>query len=179
MCRFWCDYYFFLFFIIIIYPRIWAWLESKGLAAKKGLLRFLLQSVAVSSAAWLGAAGLVAYYFDIITPLSVLANIFVIPLITFIVVLGFGLLLCGLFLPFLSPAVAFCLKVVLNFLALGIYAFSRFRGMIIVTERIGIREVCLYYFILIVIFIVHETLKDGLGGRLTKIFNYAKVSTSH
>ncbi|MCC6758708.1 MAG: ComEC family competence protein [Candidatus Omnitrophica bacterium] len=74
------------------------------------VLKFICESFAVSLAATLGVAGLIAYYFQIVTPVSLVANIFVVPLSTLALILGIGLLACG----FISPLFAICIQFVLN-----------------------------------------------------------------
>ncbi len=55
----------------------------------------------VSLAAWIAVMPLIAYYFHIVTPLTVLLNIIVFPLVWFILVGGFIVLIIGLAFPVL------------------------------------------------------------------------------
>ncbi len=55
-------------------------------------LRFLAESCLVSFSAWLGTAGLIAVYFRMISPITVLANLFIVPLASLITLSGFSLL---------------------------------------------------------------------------------------
>ena len=49
-----------------------------------------------------GTMGIIVYNFHIIAPVTVLANIVIVPLATLITLCGFSLVLCGLFCPFLA-----------------------------------------------------------------------------
>jgi competence protein ComEC len=64
--------------------------------------RFVTTSLATSLAAWLGSAPIVAYYFHLFTPVSLLANLIVIPLSSLALMSGLGSLLCGDWLPALT-----------------------------------------------------------------------------
>jgi len=74
------------------------------------VLKFLFESFAVSLAATLGVAGLIAYYFHMVTPISLVANIFVVPLSTLALILGIGMLVLDWF----APLFAICVRLVLN-----------------------------------------------------------------
>lgn len=90
--------------IVYLYPRIKSYLRIEFLRIK--YLRFLLEGCLVSFSAWLGTMGFIAYYFKIFSPVTVLANIFIVPLATLITLCGFSLILMSLiFLP-LAPVFA-------------------------------------------------------------------------
>jgi len=56
-------------------------------------------SVAVSVAAFLGSLPLVAYYFNLLTPISLAANLVVVPLSTLALICNLGSLICGAWAP--------------------------------------------------------------------------------
>lgn len=56
---------------------------------------YLIKSLCVSISAWLGVAPLIAHYFNIVTPITILANLIVIPLMFIIISIGFCLLAIG------------------------------------------------------------------------------------
>jgi ComEC/Rec2-related protein len=62
-------------------------------------LRWLVASFATSLAAWLGSLPLTAYYFHLFNPVSLLANLAVVPLSGLALMCGMGSLLCGDWLP--------------------------------------------------------------------------------
>ncbi|MBC8001753.1 MAG: ComEC/Rec2 family competence protein, partial [Opitutaceae bacterium] len=67
-----------------------------------GPIRALSTGLLTSVASWLGSIMLTAYYFNLITPVSLLANIVVVPLSSAALMCNLGSLLCGAWLPFAS-----------------------------------------------------------------------------
>jgi competence protein ComEC len=65
-------------------------------------LRWVLSTVSVSLAAWLGSWPLTAYYFQLFSPVTLLANVLVVPISGFALAASIGSLLVGAWLPFLS-----------------------------------------------------------------------------
>ncbi len=91
--------------ILILYPYC-----QKPFAFLPGFLRV---SMAVSLAAWAGTAGFIFYHFHMITPISILANIPIVPLADLVMALGLGLTVAGCWAP-VGLAFAGCLKAVLS-----------------------------------------------------------------
>ena len=87
--------------------------KSKAVAAGMSVLRYIGQSFVLSFCAYGGVAVMVAYYFEFVTPVAILANLAVIPLASLIVILGIGLLLTGLALPGVTFLFADCIRVLL------------------------------------------------------------------
>lgn len=58
-------------------------------------LRYLTSSFATSLAAWLGSLPLIAYYFYLITPVSLLANLLIVPISSLALMASLGSLCCG------------------------------------------------------------------------------------
>lgn len=96
--------------ILLFYPLFMSLVKPFLKKYPNPALKFLCESFAVSLAATLGVAGLIAYYFQIVTPVSLVANIFVVPLSTLALILGIGMLACG----FIAPLFAICIQFVLN-----------------------------------------------------------------
>lgn len=67
-----------------------------------GPIRALSTGLLTSLASWLGSIMLTAFYFHLITPVSLLANIVVVPLGSAALMCNLGSLLCGAWLPFAS-----------------------------------------------------------------------------
>ena len=88
------------------------------------LLRVILNSFSVSLAAWLATFGFVAYYFRIISPVTILANLIIVPLASLAIILGFTLSLSVLACPLLSPSIAATTNFVLVFLFKVAYCLS-------------------------------------------------------
>ena len=71
---------------------------------KKGVLRFIADSFAVSLAAWISSVPLTAFYFGRFTPGGMIANLAVVPCASLIVAAGF----LGLISSFVSSGLAAC-----------------------------------------------------------------------
>ncbi|MCX5708661.1 MAG: ComEC/Rec2 family competence protein [Candidatus Omnitrophica bacterium] len=76
--------------IAYFYPRLKNFLMVDKL--KSGILRLPIESCLVSFSAWLGTAGLIALYFRMVSPITVLANLLIVPLASIITLSGFSLL---------------------------------------------------------------------------------------
>ncbi|MCX5704853.1 MAG: ComEC/Rec2 family competence protein [Candidatus Omnitrophica bacterium] len=87
--------------IIYLYPRLKTLFRLDDLKIKS--LRFLAEGGVVSLSAWLGTSGFIAYYFKLVSPVTILANIFIVPLATFITLCGICLVFSGLILPPVAP----------------------------------------------------------------------------
>jgi len=91
--------------IVYIYPKLKSLLHIESL--KTQCLKFLLEGCLVSFSAWLGTMGFIAYYFKIFSPITVLANIFIVPLAALITLSGISLVIIGSIFPTLAPFFAF------------------------------------------------------------------------
>jgi competence protein ComEC len=87
--------------IVYLYPRLKSLLRLDDLKIK--FFRFLAEGCVVSFSAWLGTCGFIAYYFKLVSPVTILANLFIVPLATFITLCGICLVLAGLILPPVAP----------------------------------------------------------------------------
>jgi len=147
--------------IISFYP-----LMENLLIGKRDMPRFvkrILQALSVSLAAWLGVAGLIAYYFQIVTPITILANLFVIPCISVVVALALGLLMVAAVLPFAAFAFAACLKVSLNIMVAGIFLFSHVPGASFTISFMNAIAVGIYYLFVFMIFLVLERKQHNIS----------------
>jgi competence protein ComEC len=86
--------------IVYLYPKARSLLHLESLKIK--FIKFILEGCLVSFSAWLGTMGFIAYYFKIFSPITVLANIFIVPLAALITLCGFSLILAGLIFPALA-----------------------------------------------------------------------------
>ncbi len=75
-------------------PRWRRWLD--------GPVRLVTTSFATSLAAWLGSLPLVAFYFHLFTPVSLAANLVIVPLSSLALMSNLGSMLCGAWCPWLS-----------------------------------------------------------------------------
>ncbi len=119
---------------------------------KNALGFYIIQSLSVSLSAWFGAAGLVAYYFNITTPITIVANLIVIPLIAVIVTLGFGILFSGMFASGLSVLPALCLKVVLNIMIGAVFLLAKIPSAYFYFKSVTLWQIAIYYTILLMVF---------------------------
>ncbi|HQL78895.1 MAG TPA: ComEC/Rec2 family competence protein [Verrucomicrobiota bacterium] len=65
-------------------------------------LRVATSSTAVSLAAWLGSLPLTAYYFHLFSPVTVLANILIVPFSSLALAASLGSVICGAWLPWVT-----------------------------------------------------------------------------
>jgi len=86
--------------IIYFYPRLKRWLRPEQYQNR--MVKFFIEGGLVSFAAWLGTCGILAFNFRMVTPVTVLANLVVVPLATLITLCGFAMLLVGLACPGLA-----------------------------------------------------------------------------
>lgn len=67
-----------------------------------GVLRRVLRDLAVSLSAWLGSLPLIAHYFHLVTPVSLLANLIVVPLSALVLTCNVASLFCAAWLPWVG-----------------------------------------------------------------------------
>lgn len=112
--------------ILLFYAPLMRWAGWFPVLIENRLLRWSTQSVVVSLAASFGVMGVVVYYFHIVTtPVTLLANLLMGPLMAVIMALGLGLLLAGWVLPAAAFVFADCLKLFLNAMVGVAYVFDR------------------------------------------------------
>ncbi|MDD3087232.1 MAG: ComEC/Rec2 family competence protein [Candidatus Omnitrophica bacterium] len=90
--------------IAYLYPCLKALFQVERL--RIGFLKVIANSLLISFSAWLGTAGLIAYYFKIISPVAILANLFIIPLASLLIISGLSLAIASVFPPVLLGAFA-------------------------------------------------------------------------
>ncbi len=124
-----------------------------GIEKNKALLyssRSFIFAFSVSFAAILSVEPLIVYYFKIITPVALLANIIVVPLLTFIQVSGTALLALALVLPIMAQSAAYACGIQTAVLINIVYLLSRIPGAYFyVNFQINVFWVFLYYGLLI------------------------------
>jgi predicted membrane metal-binding protein len=80
------------------------------------ILRVLCEGGMVSFCAWCGTAGIIAYYFRFFSPVTVIANLFIVPLASLITLTGFCSLLTAPFSPGLTSIFASSAEAMLKLL---------------------------------------------------------------
>jgi competence protein ComEC len=86
---------------------------------------WLASAIAVSTAAWIGIAPFQFWHFGTVTPIALIANLFIVPLLDITVALGLSLALAGQCLPAAAWALAGCIKVVFNLMVVIAFWFSQ------------------------------------------------------
>ncbi len=89
---------------------------------------FIAASMSVSLSAWVGTAGITFYHFKTVTPVSILANIPIVPLADMVMVLGLGLAGTGGWCAPLAITFAACLKAILSIMVICAGWFSQIPG---------------------------------------------------
>jgi competence protein ComEC len=83
--------------IVCLYPRVQAFVRADSI--KNKFLQYILNSCLVSFSAWVGTFGIIIYYFRTFSPITVLANLCIVPLATLITVSGFSMVLMNFLIP--------------------------------------------------------------------------------
>ncbi|MFO1513177.1 MAG: ComEC/Rec2 family competence protein [Verrucomicrobiota bacterium] len=74
----------------------------------RAVARILTASLVTSLAAWLGSLPLSAYYFHLFSPVTLLANLIVVPMSSFALMCNLGSLICGSWLPWATELFNHC-----------------------------------------------------------------------
>ncbi|MCM8782586.1 MAG: ComEC/Rec2 family competence protein, partial [Candidatus Omnitrophica bacterium] len=83
--------------IIYYSPRLETLLLKRDIIEKERARVYFLRAALVSFCAWLGSAPFIAKYFNIFSPITVLANLFVVPLMFFVLALSLTFILFSFF----------------------------------------------------------------------------------
>ena len=158
-------------FIILFYSRLlnlfYKFLPAFKAKSEKGGIkpwmgRYLLQSAALSLVVYFGVVPLVVYYFHLVTPIVILANLVIVPLSSLIIFLGMGLLIMGGLLPFLAFAFANCIVLLLNLMVVIVFFFTQLPGAYFKLINFSIWLVFLYYGLMFMV-IVYRSSKNLQG----------------
>ncbi|MBU1086632.1 MAG: ComEC family competence protein [Candidatus Omnitrophica bacterium] len=139
--------------IILFYNRIADWLY--GLNLKKWQ-QDLLAGMGVSFCAWLGTLGLVAYYFSLISPISVAANLFIVPLLFLVIASGLLFISLGALIPALFPALALNCEFLISFIYRIAHFLSGLPGAYFNIGSIPLIWVIFYYILLFAAFFTQD-----------------------
>ncbi|MBF0532011.1 MAG: ComEC family competence protein [Candidatus Omnitrophica bacterium] len=146
--------------IFIFFPLLSGRLKQTQPNFYRGWRRRVVDVILVSFAVTIGTAGLVAWYFQMFSPVALLTNLLIIPLTTLAVWLGFAVILFGLCLP---PAVfifSTCLLAVLSLMAAASTLCDKIPLGCISLPMINLWQVLFYYiFLLLCYFTVTRLVK--------------------
>lgn len=126
---------------------------------KNKLLRFLIQGGSVSLAAWIVTLGIVAYYFNIFTPVSVLANLLIIPLLFLIILSAVLFIFPGMLIPALAPVLALNCEFFVVIMFKVNTLLILIPGAYIMLGKIPAAYVFLYYSVLLIL-CMHRRMRD-------------------
>lgn len=135
--------------IVWLYPKIKSLFPQR--LRKTKYISSLIQIFAISFSAWLGTAGLIAYYFKIISPVTVLANMVIVPVTSFITACGFALVMVGKILPQISFLFARSCELTIFVLLSVNYFLINLKGAYHFINPFSIYYVFLYYAIVILL----------------------------
>jgi len=122
--------------------------------------------LAVSTAAWVGIFPLSAYFFNKISIISIVSNIFIVPLTGIAVILGFVTFFIGLVSIFLAGIIANINYLVLTLITLIAHSFSSLPFAFIYVAQPSILVIVLYY--LTVFFMVNIFYKKTISQKTMK-----------
>lgn len=146
------------FFIINLSPIL------QGLLSK--IVVWIKNPLAVSTAAWVGIFPLSAYFFTKVSIISIVSNIFIIPLTGIAVILGFITFFIGLMSISLAGLFANLNYLVLNLITLIAKSFSSLPFAFIYVAQPSVMLIILYY--LTVFFIIEIFYKKTLSPKIKK-----------
>ncbi len=118
------------------------------------ILKYLAQAFFISLIAWIGISAMIAYEFEIVSFIAIIANIPVVILADSVIVLGLGVVGLGLCCPIAAPAFAGALKAVFNFMLILISWFAQIPGGHIYIHNWTLFYVFLYYGVIIIVYLV-------------------------
>lgn len=152
--------------IVWLSPRIKS-IFSKELD-KIPWLSFLILTFSVSSAAWLGLLPLIACYFKVFTPITVLANMIIVPYSALITVSGFSFVLIGILIPSLASVLAVTNELLILILVKINYYLAAIPGAYFRLPEIPFIFALIYYTLLILVFNLSNLSGTGSAKRLKK-----------
>lgn len=103
-----------VFSILCIYPRLKSFFNP--VFFKNRYFKFITDGLLVSISAWLGTMGFIIYYFKIFSPITILANLFIVPLASLITLCGFSLIAVSLVTPLFAPFFASSIELIVAIL---------------------------------------------------------------
>ncbi len=110
--------------LVYFYPRFMRMIPESWVTRRPA--RVIIQGIAGSFFAWLGTAAIVAAVFQIVTPVTLIANLVIIPLSALALCSGLVFLLSALVLPCAAPAFAASVEAMI---AVVLYANRLFESM--------------------------------------------------
>ena len=141
-----------VFSIIYFYPTVHQLIRNALPAQMPAAAIVFLQALSVSLAAWVGVAGLILYHFQVITPVTILANLPIIPFMTVLMILGLGLLGFAFIFPSMALMFSYCIKLILKSLIVLIFWLAHVPGGYFYFYDFSVGMAVGYYVLLIAVF---------------------------
>lgn len=115
---------------LLVFAGRWsAWLLPRCTWLQPAWLRrYAVASMSATAAVWVGLLPMLLWYFHLVSPISVAANLVVAPLISLLVLLGFGALLLGTWVAALLPAMRGVLEALLSAITACVQGFASVPG---------------------------------------------------
>ena len=112
--------------------------------------RSILDSVSISTTISIVISALIAYHFQIITPVTVLANVIIVPLTTLLIIAGMVLGICGFWIAPLGGIAAVHVKIILNMMIAVIYLLRQLPLSCVYIPSFSVMYVWVYFVLLFV-----------------------------
>ncbi len=126
--------------------------------------RSIADSISISTTISIVVSGMIAYHFQIITPITVLANVIIVPLTTLLIIAGMVLGISGFWFPLLAPIAAVHVKIILNMMIAVIYLLRKLPWACLYIPGFSVIYLWCYFSLLIAIIVVTR-LRLGSGTR--------------
>lgn len=115
--------------IVLLYPRFAGLIPGQWISARRVRpVKVILNGVFVSLSAWIGTAPIVARVFNIVTPVTLLANIAIVPLSALLMCAGIVFIAAGFILPCAAGACAASVEAAVALLLHANAAFANLPG---------------------------------------------------
>jgi competence protein ComEC len=134
--------------IVFLSPKILDLLPK----TKNRLLNYAQVSIVISLSTWFVTTPLVAYYFGIVSVISVVANLFMVPFTPFILGGGFIYLLASFITPVLAKWFALSLEFIIDTLIFLTIFFRNMPFAYFYIEKLSLWIILLYYLSIIILF---------------------------
>ncbi|NQT90326.1 MAG: ComEC family competence protein [Candidatus Omnitrophica bacterium] len=112
---------------------------------KNPIARYISKIAFASLAVFIGIAPLTAYFFKIVSPISIIANIFIVPLLGAVLLCGIWLVISGAFLAIAAPYIAYLLHILLLIFTKIAAFFAVIPLGHFTVQRIPIYAIAVYY----------------------------------
>jgi competence protein ComEC len=148
--------------IVYFSAKIEKWFSGTRLQNPKlhRAVSYIVKSVAVSVSAWIGVLPLVLRYSNTVSPVTIIANLAVVPLVSLLLVTAFAFIAVGSAIPFLAGVFAATTWLCTELLIRAVHIFAGFPFGYFHAASWQVLIIVLYYVLFVVFF-------TRGGGRLT------------